>query len=77
MADTLREKLEIDFEMPIFFVDSHHNNLDRIERKNFELETGSLWKFLQNVWTWKSITKSDIDQAVRDVKRKFGELQQK
>lgn len=77
LADTLREKLEIDFDLPIFFVDSHHNNRDKAERKNFASETESLWKFLQNALTWRSITKSDIDQAVRDVKRKFGELQQK
>ena len=77
LADTLKEKLEIDFEMPIYFVDSHHNNRDRVEKKNFESETDGLWKFLQNAWTWKSITKSDIDEAVRDIKRKFGELQQK
>jgi len=77
LADTLKEKLEIDFEMPIYFVDSHHNNLDRIEKRHFESETAGLWKFLQNAWTWKSITKPDIDQAVRDVKRKFGELQEK
>ena len=63
--------------MPIYFVDSHHNNLDRIEKRHFESETAGLWKFLQNAWTWKSITKPDIDQAVRDVKRKFGELQEK
>jgi len=77
LAETLKEKLEIDFQMPIFFVDSHHNNLDRTEKRNFESETSSLWKFLQNARTWKSITKSDIDDAVRDVKRKFGELQHK
>jgi len=77
LEETLKEKLEIDFEMPIFFVDSHYNNKNRIEKRHFESETTALWKFMQNVWVWRSITKADIDEAVRDVKRKFGELQEK
>ena len=77
LGDMLRQKLEIDFQLPIFFIDSHYNFESDLEKHYFELETSKLWKFLDNGDSWQSITKSDIEKSMRIVRKKFGEVKEK
>ena len=73
----MKTKLKIDFELPIFFIDSHYNNKDTQEKYHFETETLKLWKKLNTFKAWKSITKSDIEDSMRKVRKKFGEIKEK
>ena len=40
LAAALREKLEIDIQLPVFFLDSHYSSWDRQERRQWETEVG-------------------------------------
>ena len=74
LATTLKTKLRIDLELPIFFIDSHYNIQDSAEKRRFETETAKLWKHMESLKAWKSITKSDIEHSMRKVRKKFGEV---
>ena len=73
----MKTKLKIDFELPIFFIDSHYNSTDTQEIHYYERETSRLWKKLDTFKAWKSITKSDIEDSMRKVRKKFGEIKEK
>ena len=77
LSDTLKAKLKIDFELPIFFIDSHYNSQDSEESLHFATETSKLWRHLESMKSWKSITKSDIEHSMRKVKKRFGEIREK
>ena len=77
LATTLKTKLRIDLELPIFYIDSHYNIQDPAEKHHFEIETSKLWRHLESLETWKSLTKSDIEKSMRKVRKKFGEVREK
>ena len=77
LSATLKTKLKIDFDLPIFFIDSHYNSQDSEESNHFARETARLWKHLESMKSWRSITKSDIEHSMRKVKKRFGEIREK
>ena len=42
LAAALREKLEIDIQLPVFFLDSHYSSWDRRERRQWETEVAGV-----------------------------------
>jgi len=77
LSATLKAKLKIDFELPIFFIDSHYNSQDPDESHHFATETAKLWRHLESLKSWRSITKSDIEHSMRKIKKRFGEIREK
>jgi len=77
LQKVFRQKLEIDFDIPVFFIDSHYRKNDVEEAKAYKKETKKLWTFLQNVSPWKAMTTADIGEAVRRERRRSGELKQR
>ena len=77
LSATLKAKLRIDFELPIFFIDSHYNSQDPEESFYFARETAKLWRHLETMKSWRSITKSDIEHSMRKIKKRFGEIREK
>ena len=77
LSQTLKNKLNIDFDLPIFYIDSHFNSRDENERRNFVIETHKLWSHMLTRSSWTSLTKSDIEAAMRLIRKKFGEIKEK
>jgi len=77
LSETVAAKVEIDFQLPVVFIDSHHDTKEGKEVREFSRETSTLWRILQNSRPWESVTKPQLESAILDVKKKFGELHEK
>jgi len=77
LSHTLKNKLNIDFDLPIFFIDSHFDSRDDTEGRNFVIESHKLWSHMRTLESWTSHTKSDIEAAMRLIRKKFGEIKEK
>jgi len=77
LSETVAAKVEIDFQLPVVFIDSHHETKEGKEVREFSRETSTLWRILQNSRPWESVTKPQLESAILDVKKKFGELHEK
>jgi len=66
-----------EFQLPVVFIDSHHETKEGKEVREFSRETSTLWRILQNSRPWESVTKPQLESAILDVKKKFGELHEK
>jgi len=77
LSETVAARVEIDFQLPVVFIDSHHETGEGKEVREFSRETSTLWRILQKLRPWESVTKPQLETAILDVKKKFGELHEK
>lgn len=77
LQDTIRNKMDLHHPLPVFFIDSHRNTSNAFEAKQFSRESSQLWRLLQSSRPWQSVTKPQLEQAIKQVKRTFGALQEK
>lgn len=73
----LKNVLDTNVQIPVFFVDSHYNIEEPHEVKLFNKETSKLWAFLKDIRPWVSLPPAKLKAQVKRVRRRTGEIKEK
>jgi len=73
----LKNVLDTNVQIPVFFIDSHYNRNDPHQVKLFNKETSKLWTFLKDIRAWVSLPPAKLKAQVKRVRRRTGEIKEK
>merc|ERR1712038_2057235 len=73
LVNIFTQKFDLDFKLPIVFVDSHYNRPNPQELEAFQRETGKLWKVSVNKRPFQCLGRGEIQEKLRSEKRDLAE----
>ena len=73
LTSIFESKFDLDFKIPIVFVDSHYNRSVPEETEAFMRETAKLWKTSLNKRPFQCLSRGEMQAKLREEKRDLAE----
>ena len=73
LTSIFESKFDLDFKIPIVFVDSHYNRSVPEEAAAFNKETSKLWKTSLNKRPFQCLSRGEMQAKLREEKRDLAE----
>ena len=73
LTSIFESKFDLDFKIPIVFVDSHYNQSVPEEASAFKKETAKLWKTSLNKRPFQCLSRGEMQAKLREEKRDLAE----
>ncbi|XP_059095761.1 uncharacterized protein LOC131890438 [Tigriopus californicus] len=74
LREIFQNKFDLDFEIPVVFVDTHHNKSNPNEMDDFIRETEKLWKISLNKRPFECLTRKDVQEKLKKEKEDLASM---
>ena len=77
LQSIFQSKFDLDFEIPLVFIDTHFNKSNPDEADAFKTESDKLWKIARNNKPFECLTRKDVQENMHQEKKDLAAMRRK